>query len=33
MVLENKLHFSLHDIMTPLQTLIKKFKLQPEGIF
>ena len=31
--LENKLHFTLHDFMTPLKTIIAKFKLKPEGIF
>lgn len=29
LLLENKLHISLHDFMTPLQTLIKKFNLKP----
>ena len=30
---ENKLQFTLHDLMTPLKSILKKLQLKPEGVF
>lgn len=33
MSLENKLQIILHDFMTPLKTLLKRYSMRPEGLF
>jgi hypothetical protein len=33
MSLEKTLQITLHDIMTPLKSILKKYQLKPEGVF
>ena len=33
MTLENTLQLTLHDLMTPLKSLMKKYTLKPDGLF
>ena len=33
MTLENKLQLTLHDLITPLKSLMKKYSLKPDGLF